>query len=129
MLDETVFRGRRLAIVGSICRDVKMGAIRPGQHLLEDGETPTAFITETIGGGGANSALAAAALGADVRFCGKVGADPLGQRLEQALRPPRRDHVHSPRSAGGHRQFGRPELRERLPPFHQLPARTTTRWP
>ena len=85
MLDETVFRGRRLAIVGSICRDVKMGAIRPGPHLLEDGETPTAFITETLGGGGANSALAAAALGADVRFCGKVGADPLGQRLEQAL--------------------------------------------
>ena len=85
MLDETVFGGRRLAIVGSICRDVKMGAIRPGQHLLEDGETPTAFITETIGGGGANTALAAAALRADVRFCGKVGADSLGQRLEQAL--------------------------------------------
>ena len=85
MLDETVFRGRRLAIVGNICRDVKMGAIRPGSHLLEDGETPTAFIAETIGGGGANSALAAAALGADVRFCGKVGADSLGQRLEQSL--------------------------------------------
>jgi sugar/nucleoside kinase (ribokinase family) len=85
MLDETIFRDRRLVIVGNICRDVKMGAIRPGQHLLEDGETPTAFITETIGGGGANSALAAAALGADVRFCGKVGADPLGERLEQAL--------------------------------------------
>jgi len=85
MLDETVFRGRRLVVVGSICRDVKMGAIRPGEHLLADGETPTAFITETIGGGGANSALAAAALGADVWFCGKVGADALGQRLEQAL--------------------------------------------
>ncbi len=85
MLDETVFRGRRLAIVGSICRDVKMGAIRPGPHLLEDGETPTAFVTETIGGGGANSALAAAALGADVRFCGKVGADSLGQRLQRSL--------------------------------------------
>ncbi len=85
MLDETVFHGRRLAIVGSICRDVKMAAIRAGRHLLEDGETPTASISETIGGGGANSALAAAALGADVRFCGKVGADSLGQRLEQAL--------------------------------------------
>jgi sugar/nucleoside kinase (ribokinase family) len=85
MLDESLFRGRRLAIVGSICRDVKMGAIRPGQHLLEDGETPTAFIAETIGGGGANSALAAAALGADVRFAGKVGADSLGRRLEQSL--------------------------------------------
>ncbi len=85
MLDETVFRGRRLAIVGSICRDVKMGALRPGPYLLEDGETPTEFITETLGGGGANSALAAAALAADVRFCGKVGADALGQRLEQSL--------------------------------------------
>jgi sugar/nucleoside kinase (ribokinase family) len=85
MLDESFFRGRRLAIVGNICRDVKMGAIRPGRHLLEDGETPTAFIAETIGGGGANSALAAAALGADVRLGGKVGADSLGQRLEQSL--------------------------------------------
>ena len=54
MLNETVFRGRRLAIVGSICRDVKMGVIRPGKHLLEDGETPTTFVKETIGGGGAN---------------------------------------------------------------------------
>ena len=85
MLDESVFRGRRLAIVGSLCRDVKMGPLRPGQYLLEDGETPTAFITETLGGGGANSALAAAALAADVRFCGKVGADSLGQRLETSL--------------------------------------------
>ena len=85
MLDETIFRGRRLAIVGSICRDVKTGPLRPGRHLLEDGETPAALITETIGGGGANSALAAAALGADVRFCGKLGADALGRRLEQSL--------------------------------------------
>jgi sugar/nucleoside kinase (ribokinase family) len=85
MLDETVFRGRSLAIVGSICRDVKMGAIRPGPHLLEDGETPTTLIAETIGGGGANSALAAAALGADVRFCGKIGADSLGRRLQRSL--------------------------------------------
>ncbi len=85
MLDETVFRGRSLAIVGNICRDVKIGAVRPGGYLLEDGETPTESIVETLGGGGANSALAAAALGADVRFCGKVGTDSLGQRLEQSL--------------------------------------------
>jgi 2-dehydro-3-deoxygluconokinase len=85
MLNETVFRGRCLAIVGNICRDVKTGPLRPGQYLQEDGETPTAFITETIGGGGANSALAAAALGAEVRFAGKIGADALGQRLEQSL--------------------------------------------
>ncbi len=85
MLNEAIFRGRCLAIVGNICRDVKTGPLRPGLYLQEDGETPTAFITETIGGGGANSALAAAALGADVRFAGKVGADVLGQRLEQSL--------------------------------------------
>lgn len=85
MLDESVFHGRKLAIVGNICRDVKIAAIRAGRHLLEDGETPTDSIRETIGGGGANSAMAAAALGADVRFCGKVGSDPLGERLEQSL--------------------------------------------
>ncbi len=86
MLDETVFHGRSLAIVGSICRDVKIGAIPPSTNLLEDGETPTNSIAETLGGGGANSALAAAALGADVRFGGKVGADWLGKRLEESLR-------------------------------------------
>lgn len=85
MFDETVFHGRRLAIVGSICRDVKIAAIDAGPHLLEDGETPTAGIVETIGGGAANSALAAASLGAHVRLGGKVGDDPLGQRLERAL--------------------------------------------
>jgi sugar/nucleoside kinase (ribokinase family) len=62
-----------------------MGPLRPGPHLLEDGETPAAFISETIGGGAANSALAAAALGADVRLAGKVGTDRLGQRIEQSL--------------------------------------------
>lgn len=85
MLNESVFRNRPLAIVGSICRDVKMAPLRAGAYLCEDGETPTAFIRETIGGGGANSALAAASLGADVRFGGKVGADPLGARLERSL--------------------------------------------
>ena len=86
MLDETFFQGRRLAIVGSICRDVKLAPLPPGDYLFADGETPTAAISETIGGGGANSALAAAALGADVRFAGKLGADALGTRLEESLR-------------------------------------------
>ena len=43
------------------------------------------WIAETIGGGGANSALAAAALGGRVHFVGKVGADALGFRLEKTL--------------------------------------------
>jgi sugar/nucleoside kinase (ribokinase family) len=85
MLDETVFRGVKLCVVGNICRDVKTAPLCPDDRLFHDGETPTDSIVETIGGGGANSALFAAALGAETRFAGKVGADALGTRLEQAL--------------------------------------------
>lgn len=85
MLDESVFRGSRLCVVGSICRDLRTAPLAPGEHLLQDGETPTDHIVETIGGGAANSALAAAGLGAEVRFAGKVGDDPLGAKLEQLL--------------------------------------------
>ena len=86
MLDETIFRGQRLCVVGNICRDVKTAPLQPDKRLFQDGETPTDSIIETIGGGGANSALFAAGLGAEVLFAGKVGADALGARLEQALR-------------------------------------------
>lgn len=85
-LDETLFRGRRLCVVGSVCRDVKAAPLPAGDHLFRDGETPTEFIVETVGGGGANSALAAARLGAEVRFAAKVGADRLGEQLEASLR-------------------------------------------
>jgi len=85
MLDESVFRGSRLCVVGSICRDLRTAPLAPGDHLLRDGETPTGGILETIGGGAANSAVAAAGLGAEVRFAGKVGDDPLGTQLEQML--------------------------------------------
>jgi len=85
MLDESVFRGSRLCVVGSICRDLRTAPLAPGKHLLEDGETPTDHIVETIGGGAANSAVAAAGLGAEVRFAGKVGDDALGRQLERML--------------------------------------------
>jgi sugar/nucleoside kinase (ribokinase family) len=85
MLDESVFRGSRLCVVGSICRDLRTAPLVPGEHLLQDGETPTDHIVETIGGGAANSAIAAAGLGAEVRFAGKVGDDALGSQLEQML--------------------------------------------
>jgi sugar/nucleoside kinase (ribokinase family) len=65
---------------------VKTAPLAAGDYLFRDGETPTQFICESIGGGGANSALAAAGLGAEVRFAGKVGADALGGQLEEALR-------------------------------------------
>ena len=86
MVDETVFHQRRLCVVGNVCRDVKIAPIAPDERLFHDGETPTQFIVETIGGGGANSALSAAGLGAQVRFAGKLGDDALGARLETALR-------------------------------------------
>jgi sugar/nucleoside kinase (ribokinase family) len=86
MLDETLFRGVRFAVVGNICRDVKTAPLSADERLFHDGETPTDSITETIGGGGANSAMFAAALGAATRFAGRVGPDDLGERLEQSLR-------------------------------------------
>ena len=85
MPDETPFCGSRVCVVGSICRDVKTAPLTAGEQLFRDGETPTAFITETIGGGGANSALVAAGLGAEVCFAGKIGADALGDQLTAAL--------------------------------------------
>lgn len=86
MSDEALFRSGRLCVVGSICRDVKTAPLAVGDYLFHDGETPTGFVTETIGGGAANSALVAAGLGAEVRLAGKLGADALGDRLEAALR-------------------------------------------
>ncbi|MHB8523767.1 MAG: carbohydrate kinase family protein [Limisphaerales bacterium] len=74
-----------LCVVGNINRDLKPAPLRPGDYLFQDGETAVASIAETIGGGGANSAFAAAALGARVAFLGKVGADALGDRLERTL--------------------------------------------
>jgi sugar/nucleoside kinase (ribokinase family) len=71
--------------VGNINRDVKVLDVPASPALFEDGETPVPSIVETIGGGGANSACAAAALGATVRFVGKVGDDPLGHRLQHTL--------------------------------------------
>jgi sugar/nucleoside kinase (ribokinase family) len=85
MLDETAFRGRRLSVVGNVNRDLRTAPIPAGDYLFADGETSAPFVRETVGGGGANSALAAAALGADVRFAGKIGADTAGARLESVL--------------------------------------------
>src|ERR1700761_9011933 len=83
---EREFAGSSLCVVGNINRDIKTAPLHPGEHLFLDGETSIASIAETIGGGGANSAFAAASLGARVAFLGKVGADSLGDRLDRTLR-------------------------------------------
>ena len=85
MQTEALFAGSSLCVVGNINRDVKIAPLRADGALFSDGETPVEFITETIGGGGANSAFAAASLGARVSFAGKVGADALGDRLQKTL--------------------------------------------
>ncbi|MEK7676494.1 MAG: carbohydrate kinase family protein [Verrucomicrobiota bacterium] len=79
------FKRGNLCVVGNINRDIKTSPLPSGDHYLRDGETSVASIVETIGGGGANSACAAAGLGATVAFLGKVGADALGDKLEQTL--------------------------------------------
>src|SRR3954462_5380644 len=85
MLIEPSFKGSSLCVVGNINRDVKTTPFKPGEHLLRDGESSVDTIRETIGGGGANSAFAAAALGAHVAFAGKIGDDGLGTRIHRTL--------------------------------------------
>jgi sugar/nucleoside kinase (ribokinase family) len=80
------FAGASLCVAGNLNRDLRIAPVPPGGYLFQDGETSVPFIHETTGGGGANTACAAAALGAKVAFLGKVGADSLGARLEAALR-------------------------------------------
>src|SRR5262245_17659099 len=86
MLTETSFREGSLCVVGNINRDIKAAPISASPALFEDGETSLASLIEMIGGGGANSACAAAALGARVSFLGKVGDDGLADRLARTLR-------------------------------------------
>jgi sugar/nucleoside kinase (ribokinase family) len=80
------FASSSLCVAGNLNRDLRIAPVAPGEYLFQDGETSVRFIRETTGGGGANTACAAAALGARVAFLGKVGADALGARLEEALR-------------------------------------------
>ncbi|MDR3405716.1 MAG: carbohydrate kinase family protein [Chthoniobacter sp.] len=82
---ESTFHGSSLWVVGNINRDLKTARFPASNDLFTDGETSVSSIVETIGGGGANSAFAAASLGAQVTFLGKVGADGLGDRLQRTL--------------------------------------------
>ena len=83
--EESLLRARSVCVVGNLNRDLKPAPLRAGEYLFRDGETSVESVTETIGGGGANSACIAAALGAKVVFLGKIGADALGTQLEKTL--------------------------------------------
>ena len=80
------FASSTLCVAGNLNRDLRIAPVPPGEYLFHDGETSVPFVIETPGGGGANTACAAAALGAKVAFLGKVGADSLGRRLAEVLR-------------------------------------------
>ena len=86
MSPELPFASASLCVAGNLNRDLRIAPVPLGAYLFQDGETSVRFIRETTGGGGANTACAAAALGARVAFLGKVGEDSLGSRLEAALR-------------------------------------------
>lgn len=73
----------KIVTLGSINMDLVVAM----QRMPEQGETVTgdAFFTAP-GGKGANQAVAAAKLGADVRLVGRVGNDTFGQALLDGLR-------------------------------------------
>jgi ribokinase len=71
-----------IALVGSINLDIVVGVDRhpaPGETVLGDDRQ------ELPGGKGANQAVAAARLGAEVAFVGRVGDDDAGRRLRDSL--------------------------------------------
>ena len=72
----------KILVVGSITMDLV--AVMP--RFPDRGETVTASSSLTYPGGkGANQAVSAARLGADVTLIGRVGADPFGGRVLEAL--------------------------------------------
>jgi ribokinase len=84
---------RRIVVVGSINMDLVTQASRfpqPGETLLGQG-----FVT-VPGGKGANQAVAAARLGAEVALVGALGRDAFGDQLHDGLRREgvRLEHVH-----------------------------------
>jgi ribokinase len=91
----------RIAVVGSINMDLVVRSAR----LPRPGETIIGRQTEELPGGkGANQAVAAVRLEADVSMIGRVGDDAFGERLRAALRRERIDVsrvVVTPQCASG----------------------------
>lgn len=72
----------RLHVVGNICLDTTFGL----PHLPQPGETVNGRLTaEGLGGKGANQAVAAARVGADVRFHAAIGSDAVAEQLIETL--------------------------------------------
>jgi 5-dehydro-2-deoxygluconokinase len=74
-----------VAVVGNVNLDIRTSPIPASNRIFADGETSVGEVYETLGGGAANLAVAAARLGGTVHLCACVGDDELGRRLEQSL--------------------------------------------
>ena len=73
----------RVVVVGSVNMDLIVNV----PHLPRPGETVVGdSLLRAAGGKGANQAVAAARLGADVTLIGRVGRDPFGRELTRGLR-------------------------------------------
>src|SRR5437879_5831328 len=74
--------GGRVVVLGSVNLDV----VTELAALPAAGQTVTALrVRRNVGGKGANQAVAAHLLGADVTFIGRVGDDPDSSRLREGL--------------------------------------------
>jgi ribokinase len=71
-----------IVVVGSVNRDL----VATTDSLPAPGKTVLGAHFETAGGKGANQAVAAARLGAEVAFVGRVGDDEAGRMLDAAFR-------------------------------------------
>ena len=83
-------------VIGSANVDVSVSAAvlpRPGETVIGS----NSFIT--LGGKGANQAVAAAACGAATRFVGRVGDDAFGRMIQDGLRS-RSVHTEEIRAIG-----------------------------
>ena len=75
-----------VAVIGNVNLDIRTSPLPASERLFADGETSVQEIYETLGGGAANLAVAAAQLGGVVHLCACIGEDALGERLERSLR-------------------------------------------
>lgn len=78
-----MFKNISIAVIGSINLDL----VATVKHFPQPGETVTNAVLKRFGGGkGANQAIAARRLGAEVYMIGRVGEDPGAEEALQTLR-------------------------------------------
>lgn len=80
-----------IVVIGGINTDY---VIRGGKHVVTEETMAGRYFLEAPGGKGANQAVAAARLGADVVLIGRVGPDLRGNILLSALRAERMELAH-----------------------------------